>query len=210
MNLEDFSPFASCDWGYNAPGEILWWLCRLDGGYHIIRELKFQHMTAEDVGARMWKITREDLGLRGVRWVAADPAMWQRTGAGRGESVAETLLRMGLPMRRSDNNRYLGWLRVHELLRPMPDGLRPWLTVDPSCTYLIRTMAAMVQDPNDPDDLDTRGEDHACDALRYGAMSRPSPLAKMMRKVVIPGTVGAMIDDLRRKPVHKLGQELRG
>jgi hypothetical protein len=33
----------------------------------------------------------------------------------------------------------------------------------------------MVQDEHDPEDIDTTKDDHACDALRYGAMSRPSP-----------------------------------
>ena len=75
-------------------------------------------------------------------------------------------------MRKSDNDRFNGWLRVHELLRPY-DVSRPWVTVDPSCTYLARTMSTAMADKKDPDDVDTTGDDHALDALRYGAMSRP-------------------------------------
>jgi hypothetical protein len=171
--VRDLEAFASCDWGYNAPGVVLWWVCLTDGAYHIVRELKFQGETAEAVGKKIHQTTKE-LGMK-LRYIAADPAMWQKTGAGKGESIAETLLRMRLPMRKSDNDRFNGWMRVHELLRAMPDGSRPWLTVDPSCKYLIRTLPAMVQDKNDPDDLDSSKDDHAVDALRYGAMSRPSP-----------------------------------
>lgn len=177
MNGQDYSPFASCDWGYNAPGVVLWWFCLNSGGYHIIREFKFQGQSAEEVGAEIHRVNR-DLGIKTLRYIAADPAMWQKTGAGRGESIAETLLRLRLPMRKSDHDRFNGWMRVHQLLRPMPGGARPWLTVDPSCRYLIRTLPGLVQDKHNPDDLDTTGDDHAADALRYGAMSRPMPQAQ--------------------------------
>lgn len=146
-------------------------------------------MTAEQVGKAIHDTTRA-LGVNRLRYIAADPAMWQKTGAGRGESIAETLLRMRLPMRKSDNDRFNGWMRVHELLRAMPDGSRPWLTVDPNCKYLIRTLPAMVQDKDNPDDLDSSKDDHAVDALRYGAMSRPAPTRFTKDEAPKPNTVG--------------------
>ena len=159
------------DWGYNSPGCVLWWLVLPDHAFHIIREYKFRQMTSEEVASQWHKISKE-LGVKPV-YVSADPAMWQKTGASaRGESIAETLIRRKLPMRKSDNDRFNGWQRVHELLRPMSVE-RPWLTVDPSCSYLIRTIPAMLSDKNNPDDIDTTKDDHAVDALRYGAMSRP-------------------------------------
>ena len=172
--MGELEVFASCDWGFNAWGVVLWWVCLADGRLHIVQEYKFKGETAERVGHQIHALTKA-LGVKRLRYVAADPAMWQKTGAGRGESIAETLLRLRLPMRKSDNDRRNGWLRVHELLRDHPDGTGPWLTVDPRCTYLIRTLPAMMQDANDPEDLDTTQDDHAVDALRYGAMSRPSP-----------------------------------
>lgn len=166
------------DWGYNAPGCVLWWLCLYDHHYHIWRELKFQQMPVWDVGQAIKKQT-SDLGLK-LDYLAADPAMWQHTGAGRGEAIAETLQRVGLPMRKGDNDRKNGWQRVHELLRVAPDG-QPWLTVeaDPYCTYLRRTLAGAMSDKHDPDDINTNSDDHALDALRYGAMSRP-PMGRSM------------------------------
>lgn len=167
------------DWGYNAPGCVLWWICLLDGHYHIWREYKFQQTPVWDVGQQIINRTK-DLGLK-LDYVAADPAMWQHTGAGRGEAIAETLQRAGLPMRKGDNDRKNGWQRVHELLRLAPDK-QPWLTVEgaPHCTYLRRTIAAAMSAKTDPDDVDTHGDDHALDALRYGAMSRPSVGRRMV------------------------------
>ena len=167
--------FASLDWGYNAPGVCLWWACLSDGHYHIAREHKFVGKSAETVAGEIRRITHE-LRISQLRYVAADPSMWAKTGHGRGESVAETLQRRGLPMRRGDNDRLNGWLRCHELLADAPDGT-PWITVagDPHCKYLRRSLPAQVSDKHDPDDINTGGDDHAVDALRYGAMSRPAP-----------------------------------
>lgn len=179
--------FASLDWGYSAPGVCLWWACVPDGRYHIRREYKFKGESAESV-ATMIKAINKELGVR-LRYLACDPAMWQKTGAGRGESIAETLIRRGLPARSSDNDRFNGWLRVHELLR-LDAEQRPWLTIAPSCTYLVRTVPAMVQDKNDPEDLDSAKDDHAVDALRYGAMSRPAPTRVVVNTEPPVGTWG--------------------
>lgn len=165
----DTTVFNSCDWGFNAPGVILWWFHVGDGHWHIAREQKFQHESAETVAGK-WLALRDELGVK-VQYVVADPSMWAKTGHGTGESIAETLLRYGLPMRKGDNDRKNGWQRCHELLRMAPDG-RPWLTVDVSCTYGLRSLPAQMSDRRDPDDIDTGGDDHWVDAWRYGAMSR--------------------------------------
>lgn len=192
MNLRDLEVFASMDWGYRSKGDILWWACLPDGQYHICYEYPFQGKTVEYVGREIRKIT-DSLRVARLRYVAADPAMWQKTGSGRGESIAETLLRMRIPMRRSDNDRYNGWMRVRELLSDR-DEHGPWLTVSPQCKYLIRTLPVLVGSKNDPEDLDTEGDDHAADALRYGAMSRPRPTTFSTHVTVAgPGTAGELL-----------------
>ena len=78
------------------------------------------------------------------------------------------------PCQAGDNARTLGWQRLRHWLVPAPDGI-PWLTIDPSCRYLRRTLPGLISDVRDPEDVNTEGDDHAADALRYGLMSRPSP-----------------------------------
>jgi hypothetical protein len=164
------------DWGFNAPGVILWWAHVGDNHWHIVRELKFQHESVETV-AKRWKAMMKELGLKKVSYVAADPSMWAKTGQNvtkrnpSGQSIAETLQGYGLPMLKGDNDRKNGWQRCHELLRNAPDGT-PWLTVDKTCIYGLRSLPAQVSDKKDPDDIDTGGDDHWVDAWRYGAMSR--------------------------------------
>lgn len=195
MSLKDLECFASMDWGYNAYGCFLWWVCLTDGHYHIAKEWKFKGMTAPVV-AKEFKATTQRLGVNRLRYVVADPACWQKDGTGRGESISETLSRLRLPMKKGDNNRVLGWQRIHELLGVAPDG-RPWLTVDPSCTYLRRTIPGSMSDKADPDDVDTKGDDHGVDCLRYGAMSRPSPTRVQRYHPLVKGSAGALFKDAR-------------
>jgi hypothetical protein len=42
-----------------------------------------------------------------------------------------------------------------------------------TCQHLIRTLPALQHDQKHPEDVDTEGEDHAGDALRYLCMMRP-------------------------------------
>lgn len=194
--------FCSMDWGFNAPGVFLWWAAVADGHYIVVDEYKFKETTVKDVAATI-RARSKDLGLTRVPQVWADPAIWQRTGQV-GESIAETFARYQVPVTRGVNDRINGWQRVQEMLRPAPDG-RPWLQVHPRCGYLKRTLPAAVRDDEEPEDVDTACDDHALDALRYGAMSRrrfanPSPIATHA-----PGTIGAMVASMRGPAVHVLG-----
>jgi hypothetical protein len=151
---------------------------------------------AEDFAERFWKISRADLGLRRPRYVVAGGDIHNRSGVkgSKGESVYETLSYYGLPMKDADRDRKNGWYRLHELLRPSPYGT-PWLTVDPSCKYLARTIAAVPQDPDDEDEIaSTFADDHGLESVRYGAMSRPSPTVRAARPV--QGGVGKMRTEL--------------
>lgn len=197
--------FASMDWGYNAPGCVLWWACLPDGHYHIAQEYKFQQTAAEDV-AKTVKAMTKALHISRLRYIACDPSMKAKTGHGKGESIMETLSKHGLPMRAADNDRFNGWLRVHQLLQPGADGF-PWLTVAPTVKYLRRTLPAMQQDPHNPEDLDTTGDDHGADALRYGSMSRPAPTRVPSPPAVIPGTMGALRANLLKPEQTFLGAE---
>jgi phage terminase large subunit len=176
------------DWGHNAPGWIGLVASLQDSHYHLKREYKFQGMTADQVATKYHEMVKS-LGSPKVRYIAGDPAMWSKTGHGRGESIAETLIRRGVPLRRGDNDRFNGAMRVHEMFRDDGTG-SPFLTVDPECRYWWRSMPALVQDKNDPDDVDTTKDDHPYDGTRYWAMSRPSPTRIVKDEAPKPGQWG--------------------
>ena len=43
----------------------------------------------------------------------------------------------------------------------------------PNCVDSIRTLPALQHDKDNPEDVDSEGEDHAPDEIRYACMSRP-------------------------------------
>lgn len=187
--------FRSMDWGRNQPGCVLWWTILVDGFLYIRKDWKFQGMSEEEVAAGIKRIDA-DLGLvKRPSYTAGDPAMFNKTGATHtqpqfvGQSIGESLGYYGIPVTKADHDRHNGWTRCHALLREAPDGT-PWLRLHPDCRYLTRSIAAAVSDPNNPDDVDTDSDDHALDAWRYGAMSRPSPQTKTHRQTYLPGTMG--------------------
>ncbi len=189
--------FRSLDWGRNQPGCVLWWACLPDHQLYLRREYKFQGLDEQEVASQVRRIDTE-LGLerRQIRYTAADPAIFNKTGATHtqaeftGQSIGESLNYYGLGCVKADHDRFNGWGRCHAILRAAPDGV-PWLRVHPDCRYLVRSIAAAVSDPKNPDDVDTTSDDHALDAWRYGAMSRPSPARVLTRPVTYPfGTMG--------------------
>jgi len=190
---------GSLDWGFNAPGVFALWACLEDGHYHRAVELKFSQTPAPVVATQIWKLIKAMIPESArLRYIVADPSMWNKSGHGRGEAIAETLSRCRLPMRRGDNTRGAnGWQQCHDLLRPAPDG-RPWISVNPRCKYFLRTVPMLGQSPNDPDDLDTTGDDHAADDFRYFCNSRPSPTRRKAEQMP-QQAIGRTLQDLRAK-----------
>lgn len=190
------------DWGHLAPGCLIWVACLPDHRLHVVREWKFVGLTDEEIAAG-WHQRTKDLKVK-VRYVAGDPSMWIRDGRSpRGQSRAETFLRCRLPMRKAENAREDGWSRLQSLLRiPRDDDGRvigePLLTIDESCRYLRRSIPAQQSDKLNAEDVNTRGDDHGVDALRYMAMSRPSPTVFRTDDRPKPGTAGALVAAIRQ------------
>ena len=70
---------------------------------------------------------------------------------------------------------------IHEYLRIQPSG-RPRLQIFNNCPNLIRELQSIPLDKVNPEDVDTKAQDHAYDALRYLIMSRPrvnDPLSQL-------------------------------
>jgi hypothetical protein len=193
---------AGMDWGINEPGCIVWTACLPMHRLHVLREWKFTGLADEEI-AEGYLARTKDLKVH-VRYVAGDPSMWIRDGrnARRGQSRAETLIRAGMPLRKAENAREDGWSRLHSLLR-IPrndDGAvtgEPLLTIDEACAYLRRTIPAAQSDKLNADDVNTRGDDHGLDALRYMAMSRPAPTTRWQEPRPPKGTMGYLLDELR-------------
>lgn len=185
----DWARFRALDWGSARPFSVGWYAVS-DGALPkfprgaLIRYREWYgsngepnvglRMTAEQVAEGIKKREAEDVARN--RWMlgVADPAIFAEDG---GPSIAERMNRVGVMFRPADNKRVPGqgalggWDQVRARLRG--DGERPALFIFDTCRDLIRTLPALQHDANRPEDVDTDGEDHAADELRYACMSRP-------------------------------------
>jgi len=75
-----------------------------------------------------------------------------------------------------NNDRVQGWATFKEFLK-VPDEGRPYLMFTSNCKNCIETIPSLVHSEKNPEDVDTQGEDHLADALRYGLMfiDKPRP-----------------------------------
>jgi hypothetical protein len=91
-------------------------------------------------------------------------------------SIADIMLFNGIPCQRANNDRASGWNVVREYIDwNEKEGKESMLKIFPQCKYLIKTFPMQTYSKTRPEDLDTKGEDHAVDALRYGLMHLGSP-----------------------------------
>jgi hypothetical protein len=118
----------------------------------------------------MAKLEREHPWLKGRKITGvADPSIWD---ASRGESVAESASKHGVHFTPGDNERIAGWMQVHYRLAFDENGF-PMMYIFENCKAFIRTIPALQYDDHKVEDLDTEGEDHVADEVRYFCMSRP-------------------------------------
>lgn len=182
--------YRSFDFGYAKPFSVGWWAIDYDGRLYRILELYGCVPNEPDTGIK-WspdeifkeikRIESEHRWLKGknIQGVA-DPAIWD---ASRGESIAETAEKYHIYFDKGDNQRLPGWMQIHYRLRFDENGI-PMMYVFSNCKDFIRTIPLMAYDPNKPEDIDTKMEDHIADETRYMCMANPIKPVKPVEKKV--------------------------
>lgn len=170
--------YRSFDWGYAKPFSCAWWAVDYDGVVYRILELygctetpnEGVKWTPERVFAEIHRIETEHRWLRGktIQGVA-DPAIWD---AETGESIADVAARYRVYFDKGDHARLPGWMQVHYRLYFDENGY-PMMYAFKNCKAFIRTMPLLQYDEHRVEDLDTDGEDHVADEVRYFLMTRP-------------------------------------
>ena len=186
--------FRSMDWGSASPFSLGWWCVAQEDFIHdkrripknaIIRYREWYGASGPNKGLKLpadavaKEVVRRETDGRGFREPIAygilDPSAFQVVS---GPSIGETFARHGVYFRRADNSRVStpkrmgGWDQVRWRLRGDDDG-DPMIFFVDHCKDAIRTLPMQQHDENRPEDLDTEGEDHAVDDIRYACMSRP-------------------------------------
>jgi len=165
--------FLSMDWGYSDPACILWYEVTPMGRIYIYRELYTTRRSPKELAADILALCPE--GEEYMHLVAS-PEIWGKTAdmEGGGQPIAESMqeiLKNKIIMKKANNARVPGWLKVREFLFKAPgDGL-PWLQISPNCTNLILEFPAAVHDDRKVEDIDPNCSDHCLESLRYGLVS---------------------------------------
>lgn len=194
--------FKAMDWGSAKPFSVQW-MTISDGTLPqfptgaIIVYREWYGSSAPNVGLKM-HVKDVAAGIKerergeDIMYGVADPACFHEDG---GPSIAEDFNRYGVKFRPADNKRIPGWTQVRNRL--IGHDNRPMLyIVGVACRDLVRTLPIQQHDHIKAEDLDTEGEDHSADCLRYGLMSRPytPPLPKTEP---LRGLKGATWDELK-------------
>ncbi len=193
--------FESLDHGRRNPTCVLWWAIDPDSNLWVQDEYYSPGLVSQHAAAI--KVTRGRIGWT-YHAISADPNCFVHGPDGR--SVTDLYRDEGVPLVHAAANVAAGILRVSEFLtrtrgvpfpepHPLagqlgPDGLgAPRLFVSDGCQNLIREIAdyrwkdlspTQEKDRDQPEEP-RKKDDHACDALRYGCMARPSPLSVPQR-----------------------------
>jgi len=159
----------AADYGYASPSCVLWGAIDWDNNIWIYRELYVKHFTAEQLAAKIIELEEWDPS---PHYAVLDKSCWNRTGYG--PSIAETMIRVGCRWTPSDSNRIAGKMEVHSRLGDNQFTGEPTVKFFNTCTNIIRQLAGIPLSKTNSEDVDTKAEDHAYDALRYMLMTRTS------------------------------------
>lgn len=168
------------DFGYTRPSACLWIAVNEEGRKFVIREFytwtgtpdvgnKMHHI---DQAAKIREIENTDPNLQGRNIIGvADPAIFDKS---RGMSIADDMAKAPnyVIWHGGDHNRMPGKMQVHYHLAFDEDG-DPMLQFFTNCKNIIRTLPELTYDETNIEDVNSKLEDHAYDALRYGLMDDP-------------------------------------
>lgn len=185
----DWSIWCGLDWGYSRPFSVGWYAVDRERRMYRVREYygcagtpnTGVKMEPSEVAREIKRIEAEDPNLKGRRILrVGDPAIWGSQGT---ESIGALMERERVYFEKGDNARIDGKMQVHHRLA-FDDNGWPMLYVFNTCRHFIRTVPNLVYSEKDVEDVDTDGEDHIYDELRYVCME--NPIAPRVREVPEP------------------------
>jgi hypothetical protein len=181
-NLAYYRKFCCFDYGFTNPGALYWCFIDFDGNVIVYRELYATGLTYNQWGKQGKRLT----GNEKIEYVVTDPACWPDTdqdGQTRKSGVKMMSSEWPVVYVKGHNDRLDGLNVFRQRLQAALDpGLHlPALYFYPNCVKAIATIPELVYDrtkgteAKPKEDVDTNGEDHAFDSIRYGLMSIRRP-----------------------------------
>lgn len=193
----DWPIWIGGDDGYAAPAAVVWMTENpATKRQYIIRELYKAGMLPQSFAEQIKAIQRGILRSTG-RAAELEETVDPPTGSFDSAAFADTgteaiprgkqLRKLGIrikPVKKWQGSRVQGCQNLHRMLAPLPSDPNrgPALQVFDCCPNVIRTVPALMRDADNPEDVDTDGEDHLYDAIRYALQHRPSTAGRVKVK----------------------------
>lgn len=185
---DEWAIWCGLDWGYSRPFSVGWYAVDRDRRMYRIREYygctgtpnTGLMMEPAEVARKIKEIEAEDINLKGKAiHRVGDPAIWGSDGT---ESIGALFERERVYFEKGDHARINGKMQVHHRLSFDENGI-PLLYIFDTCKHFIRTVPNLVYDESNVEDIDTDGEDHIYDELRYVCMKNPiAPRPRVIAK----------------------------
>lgn len=163
--------------GRNGTTSCHWYAVNPDGKVFVYREYYATGRDIDEHAQEIDRLSRDKDGVdEGYQYTVIDTAAFAK--AGYSETTAEIFERNGVTgLIPAAKERVVGWNSVHTYLR-WDISTPPQLQIFDTCVNMIRTIPLLIHDEHHPEDVDSRGEDHAADELRY--------LLRTLREVKAP------------------------
>lgn len=162
------------DWGEANPCAHLWIATNPEGDKYVIGEAYGAGLSIEKQADAIHAF---EAGKRISPVGILDAACWDTTG--RAQSIADQFAEYKvrwLQSAKGPGSRVAGWRVMRKMLAFERDESgkvtkQPKLKAFTTCKNFIRTIPSLEHDKNNPEDLNSDGEDHAVDAVRYHLMT---------------------------------------
>jgi PBSX family phage terminase large subunit len=168
--------YGGVDWGRVAPFVFLAALLdmvELEDGREFHRIWVYKEIDGTDKNPKEWaKAISDKVNLKEFVKIQCDTKMFSPGDDGsisiidQFKKAFDKLGYSHVPLKKTNKDRISGWSVVHDWLSIAPDGL-PYLLITENCVDLINTLPQLVYDENNVEDVNTNGDDHWADALRY-------------------------------------------
>ena len=166
--------FCAMDWGWAKPYSIGFYAVNSQGRLIRYRELYGCKQDEYNVGVKKQstKLAQEAwefASLEGIKDMVADPAIWSKEN---NQCIMQDFADVGFNMVPANNDRINGLVMVDQIFKQTVDqNGTPMFQVFNTCKAFIRTIPMLTPNPNHPEDIDTKLEDHVYDEFRYAVMS---------------------------------------
>lgn len=167
---QNWKKFRSYDHGRMKPACCLWFAVDYDGRVWCYREFYQAGMDVDEIADNIKRLSAGEK----YHYSIADSSIFAKTGQ---ETIGNMFERRGIPFLPASKRRIDGWDLMHQHLA-YTENSPPKIMFFENCKNTIRTIPSLIHDKVKPEDADSKGEDHAPDAVRYFLMSLRERKAK--------------------------------